>query len=407
MMSRERVDILVIGAGVAGATAALAAAQEAGAGTKKILLIDRATWPREKVCGCCLGARGVSALIEAGVSRGELAAASIPLEAAQVRFGRRALDLALDRSRPGMVIGRSQLDSIIVRHAQARGVTFEPSTSARIGPSRDGDFWPVQLTTGESHRTVHAHAVIVADGLAGRSLDDVAGFAPVVARRARMGVGATATWQSVTTIDGADALPEGRVVLCAARGGYVGLVRLPGGQVDIAAALDPALVRTAGGPGALVASMLQDAGLQPSGPLPERFLGTALLTRSRSRLSAPGLLVIGDAAGYVEPFTGEGMTWATCGGHFAGVLAARCSGEELAVAWRAWHAENIRLRQRTCRVIAAGIRVPWLGEVVVAAAGASGTIRALAQRVARGLSSEPTDTRRSTRRTLITEQGHA
>ena len=407
MMPRECVDILVIGAGVAGATAALSAASDAAGRANRILLIDRAAWPREKVCGCCLGARGVSALLAAGVSRGELATASIALETAQVRFGGRSLDLALDRSRPGMVIGRAQLDSIIVQHALANGVAFESSTSARIGRSREGDFWPVQLTNGTSHRTIHASTVIVADGLAGRSLDDVSGFEPVVARRARMGVGATAKWSRVTTIDGADALPDGRVVLCAARGGYVGLVRLPGGQVDIAAAMDPALVRSAGGPAALVASMLQDAGLQPSGLLPERFLGTALLTRSRSRLAAPGLLVVGDAAGYVEPFTGEGMTWAACGGHFAGVLAARHFGDELAAAWRVWHAENIRATQRTCRIIAAGLRVPWLGEMVVAAASASGMIRTLAQKVARSLSDEPAVTRQTTHRTPITEQGHA
>lgn len=406
-MRPDRYDILVIGAGVAGATAALAAANEIDAGPKRILLVDRAAWPREKVCGCCLGARGVSGLLAAGVSHRELLAASIPLKAAQVRLGGRALDLELDRIRPGLVISRAELDSIIVRHAEANGVVFEPDTSARIGPRREGDWWPVRLTTGNSQRPVHARTIIVADGLAGRSLDDVAGFEPVVARLARMGVGATAKWSSVTTVDGADALPDGRVVLCASHGGYVGLVRLPGGQVDVAAALDPAHVRAAGGPGAVVATLLRRAGLQPSGPLPDRFAGTSLLTRRRRRLAAPGLLVIGDAAGYVEPFTGEGMTWAACGGQFAGVLAARHFGDELAAAWRVWHAENIRATQRTCRIIAAGLRVPWLGEMVVAAASASGMIRTLTQKVARSLSDEPAVTRQTTHRTPITEQGHA
>ena len=38
--------------------------------------------------------------------------------------------------------------------------------------------------------------------------------------------------------------------------------------------------------------------------------GTPLLTRRESRLAANRLFLLGDAAGYAEPFTGEGMTWA-------------------------------------------------------------------------------------------------
>lgn len=360
---------LVIGAGVAGATAALAAARAIGSDRqRRVLLVDRATWPRNKVCGCCLGARGVGALTALGVPMAGLRSLSLPLNEVHVRSGRGVMALPL---RGGIVIGRRELDGLIVKHAVEAGAEFEPGCTAKVlrretGGVAGGESWHVQLTSSTGERVIRAAVVIVAEGLAGRSLElveDAAGLGVSIRHGSRMGVGAQALWGEVrwmgaTSEHERDALPCGRVVLCTGRHGYVGLVRLRDGAVDIAAALDPRAIKDAGGPVQLMERVLKVCGLKPDGVWPVKVAGTGLLTRQRLCVAAPGLLIAGDAAGYVEPFTGEGMTWAACGGSMAGQLAATCAPNEAAARWRVWHRQQIAARQRVCGVLTGALRLP-------------------------------------------------
>ncbi len=79
----------------------------------------------------------------------------------------------------------------------------------------------------------------------------------------------------------------------------------------MAAAFDPEFTREMGSPQAAAKHILQKAGL-PYLPIFDQspWSGTAALTRSRHTLAAKRLFVIGDAASYGEPFTGEGIAWA-------------------------------------------------------------------------------------------------
>ena len=64
-------------------------------------------------------------------------------------------------------------------------------------------------------------------------------------------------------------------------------------------------------PAALVAAILCRCGFPCPSDLPDAsFRGTPPLTRRRGRVAADRLFVLGDAAGYIEPLTGEGMSWA-------------------------------------------------------------------------------------------------
>ena len=81
-------------------------------------------------------------------------------------------------------------------------------------------------------------------------------------------------------------------------------------RLVIAAAADPGWIRDHARGGALPA-LLERCGLDPIGDAIGRVRGAPVLTRRRERVEARGrVFVIGDAAGYVEPFTGEGMSWA-------------------------------------------------------------------------------------------------
>ncbi len=149
-------------------------------------------------------------------------------------------------------------------------------------------------------------------------------------------------------------------------GGYTGLVRLEDGRLDAAAAFDAAWVRAAGGPGRAAARMVDEAGWPAANRLEESaWRGTPALTRRPRRVAAERLFVVGDAAGYVEPFTGEGMAWALASGTAVAPLAAERWRPELARQWTDLHGRIVGRRQTVCRTAAAVLRRPWLTRLVV------------------------------------------
>jgi flavin-dependent dehydrogenase len=72
----------------------------------------------------------------------------------------------------------------------------------------------------------------------------------------------------------------------------------------------------------------------------------------------------GDAAGYIEPFTGEGMAWALLGGRtVATLLPAAVSGQNERLSAEAWiqtYTQMIRQRQAVCHWTTRCLRHPWL-----------------------------------------------
>jgi 2-polyprenyl-6-methoxyphenol hydroxylase-like FAD-dependent oxidoreductase len=135
------------------------------------------------------------------------------------------------------------------------------------------------------------------------------------------------------------------------------------GRVDMAAALDPLAVKAAGGPAELSAKIIAAAGF-PEVPDLARlpWKGTPHLTRQAPRLGAERLFVLGDAAGYVEPFTGEGMAWAFAGATLVAPLALRAVSngwdDELLVGWRSAYHRSVSRRQIVCRITAGLLRRP-------------------------------------------------
>ena len=145
-------------------------------------------------------------------------------------------------------------------------------------------------------------------------------------------------------------------------GGYAGLVRLEDGRLDVAAAFDAARLRADGGPGRAAARLVREAGWPAPDWLAElSWRGTPALTRRRTAHRRGRVFVLGDAAGYVEPFTGEGMAWALASGVAVAPLAARAVERwrpELARRWETLHRRVVARRQAVCRVAAAVLRRP-------------------------------------------------
>lgn len=333
------VDVLVVGAGPAGA---LAAARLASLG-RKVLLVDRARFPRDKVCGGCLQP-GALAAMEAGGLRG-LPSGAVPLRGMALHAGRRSARVALHG---GVAISRRTLDLALVENAVARGAVFREGVRARLGPALRSAR-AVILDGGEE---VRAGVVLDASGLAG----GLSGAARP-SRGSLLGAGAV--------FDDAD-LEEGVVRMACARGGYVGIVRAEEGRSIVAAAFAPRLVAREGGLAAAASAILAGCGLPPPAP-GVAWRGTPPLTRRPRRVWHERVLAIGDAAGYVEPFTGEGMAWAMRSALVAADLAARGWTPGTGPLWEAAHRRIVGARQRRCRAIALLLRAPPLVGLAVRA----------------------------------------
>ncbi len=353
--ARRRWGAVVVGAGPAGA---LAAHQLARRGVAT-LLVDQAAFPRAKVCGCCLNARGVATLKAAGLGALPSHCGAVSLRTFELRAGGAAARLALS----GVVLSREALDGALVRAAVACGADFLPQTRATwsAGAGQTGAVRLSSVPAG-SEAAVRTNCVLAADGLGGRLLARSGLGEARAAPGARIGVGAV----------GPEAPADYRAgtvyMACGARG-YVGVVRLEDGRLDVAAALDAEYVRASGGPGQAVLPLLAAAGLPPvPGLVGLSWRGTPALTRRATRLAGERLFVLGDAAGYVEPFTGEGIAWALAAGLAVAPLAAEAAHgwrPALASAWAATYRRVVARRQYLCRAAAGALRRPRLARAVV------------------------------------------
>lgn len=347
-------DAVVVGAGPAGAMAAREIARRGGS----VLLVDHASFPRAKVCGCCLNGSAMATLNDAGLGGLPSEEGSVDLSQLRLYSTGREARVALPA---GAAVSRASFDAALVRAATAAGAEFVPGISAVLAdlgaaqpdpPAQGSEFRTVRMRGGDGAVDVRSRTVIAADGLGGRLLDREPGMSWAVSGRSRFGAGVIAP-------DAPSAYGPGVIHMACAAHGYVGAVRLEDGRLDIAAAFDPGYVRALGGPGAAADSVLRDAGA-PEMPglrgLPWR--GTPLLTRRRRRVAGIGVFAVGDAAGYVEPFTGEGIAWALATGFRVAVHATECARGNTATA-RAWEEEHRRIvgrRQMLCRAVASGLR---------------------------------------------------
>jgi flavin-dependent dehydrogenase len=246
-----------------------------------------------------------------------------------------------------------------------RGKSRSPSLALRAGVvPRGGDdsysrtpFRTVHLQSGRDKVSVRAKVVLAADGLAGTSLSRLPGFEISVRRQSHFGAG-------VILDDAAGYDRKGAIYMACGKGGYVGAVVLEDGRLNLAAALDRNYTRGGTSVGQLAAEILEQSRMPLRvGVASQAWRGTPPLTRKRRRLAADRVFVLGDAAGYVEPFTGEGMAWALASATAIAPLALEAIEDyhaPQAERWGRLYRTLIGRRQRVCRRVSALLRRPWI-----------------------------------------------
>ena len=344
-------DVLIVGAGPAGAVAAVVLAR---AGVR-VRIVDRATFPRGKLCGDTVNPGALARLKALGLAA-DLEARGLPV-AGMLVTGERGV--AIEGRYPDGVVGRAivrrDLDWLLLRGAIDAGCQFEAGvnvrgavvTDTKAGRAVSG----VTIGANGGGETLAARVTIAADGRHSTIAFGL-GLARHPPRPRRWAIGAYYENFTNGVRRVSDPPPDPRLTpgvlgeMHIRRGRYIGVAPIPGGLTNVC------LVRP---------SRPGDADLRDPAALLFRELMRDPLLRDRAataRLVGPpvvlgplavdatgagldGLLLAGDAAGFIDPMTGDGLRFAVRGGELAAAAAMRA----LEHGWTGVHQQHAAARR--------------------------------------------------------------
>jgi flavin-dependent dehydrogenase len=309
-MSAPR-DVVIVGGGPAGTTTALALVSAALDLAPRVMVLEKARYPRDKPCAGALGARGDKLLASMGLA---IDVPSAPVDG--MSFVGWAGEVVASPGRIGRVVRRIEFDHALAQAARARGIEVRDGVGVE-GVHDDCGQAVVQTSEGP----LRARAVVGCDGVGS------------VVRRS-MGLGRGALRAQVIEVD-TDAVPGDRsrslLHFDATDGrvhGYAwdfptvvdgeelvcrGIYHLKTGRDD-----EPDIA-------ALLADRLRAQGVDPSRCRNKRYAERGF--EPATRLARGARMLVGEAAG-IDPVTGEGIAQAIEYGVLAGGFLARALREQ-------------------------------------------------------------------------------
>jgi flavin-dependent dehydrogenase len=148
-----------MGAGPAGAIAA----RQLGLQCKRVLLIDKAGLPRDKVCGGCLGGAALKLLNALGLGHVPMACEGVPLRTFELSSSGATACIPIGER---IAISRRTFDDALVCEAIPAGVVVRDQALGTLQPVTDDNCRSVTLRYGGNEVTVRAGVIVVATGLA-------------------------------------------------------------------------------------------------------------------------------------------------------------------------------------------------------------------------------------------------
>ncbi len=298
-------DVLIAGAGPAGsATAALLA--RAGA---RVTLVDRAAFPRDKACSEYMSPEAVRILDRLGVLGAVEAAGAAPLVGTAVTAACGARlhgEFARAGYRPfrptGLSIARRVLDSELLAAARAAGAEVLERTAVEELVYERGAIGGAVLRDGAGRRrALRARLTVGADGLRSLVARRLGGYRQGRPRRVAF----------VAHLEGVEGMGSS-AEMYVGTAGYIGLNPLGAGLTNVALVVPAA--RAAAARGRAEGFFLEGLGIFPEvrrrverARVARRVLATGPFAAWSGRIVADGAALVGDAADFFDPFTGEGI----------------------------------------------------------------------------------------------------
>ena len=348
-------DVIIVGAGPAGAACAILLAREGF----DVLLLDRAAFPRDKPCGEFITAGCIPILKDLGVWDPLVRAGIRPLSRAVLHApnGNAAEYVPPDGEPAGWSLRRTRFDSTLVDHARRAGAEVCQEATVCDVVRDDSTVSGVRIRVHGVDRLERSCLVIGADGshsLIARKL----GLVRPIRRLQRLAI--VSHWRGV---------PGNAIEMRSCPDSACGLGPLEEGSANVTLVVRQSdASRMPGRTGDFLSERIGER----FPDLTERLSGVSDLESVQTvgcfgHTTSPagdGVMLVGDAACFIDPFTGEGIYFALRGAELASTVAVKALRAGDVSSRRLSEYDvlrgELRARYRLSDIVQAVVRTPWL-----------------------------------------------
>lgn len=374
-------DVIIAGAGPAGSSAAIHLATNG----LRVLLVEQKKFPRAKLCGEFISPECQDHFGKLGVSRAILCSEPASINET-VFYSNRGHHVGVPSSwfgeRMALGLSRAVMDDVLMRRAAAVGVEVIENGNV-IGPRiKTNQVSGISVRVGTLEKEFHAPLTI-----------DATGRARILARKTNHTHQAKPKLIAFKAHFQNTRVAPGACEIYFYRGGYGGLSSIEDGTSNLCFIAAAEQVKGCNSDPERVMREVVMQNPRASYTLTPATTASEWLSASwdhfgrQSPAPAKGLIAIGDAAAFIDPFTGSGMLMALESGELAAQVIVRHRNKLGAAGLAADYLESYRKkfdsRLKICSLLRRAAFHPRLTELGVALFGASERFRSRVARATR------------------------